>query len=298
MPGFGAYILAGAAGGLGAGLVEQARQQRDLSMKMLERQWQLDDRAAAEAQRAARGSGGGGGGGGRSGAGGDGVADPPTMTDGGKFRLVQRLTPDIADLDDDGEIDRDVVRVFEEQVTRLMDPNNGPGLSEDEAIEAALRNAGRRQVETRIVENDGWWDGKPQTTRIEMQDGPFDGTFRPYEPPAAAPDAGATPAPQPRLGFGADEPTAAPAPTPQPAALPSAMPSAAPVPQRPAAPAVTRPAPQPAPAAAPRRPGFLSNEDPALPGDPQPVPRVGQVVDGYRFKGGDPNDAENWERVE
>ncbi len=73
MAGFGAYMLAGAASAAGEGLIERARALREERMTMLKRQWELDDRAAAEAQRASRGGGGGGGrrssGGRRSGSG-------------------------------------------------------------------------------------------------------------------------------------------------------------------------------------------------------------------------------------
>lgn len=44
MPGFGAYMLAGAAEGLGEGIVEAARQAREESLARLRRQWQKEDR--------------------------------------------------------------------------------------------------------------------------------------------------------------------------------------------------------------------------------------------------------------
>lgn len=41
--------------------------------------------------------------------------------------------------------------------------------------------------------------------------------------------------------------------------------------------------------------------DPSMPGQPRPpsrgAPRPGEVVDGYRFKGGDPGNRDNWERI-
>lgn len=257
MAGFGAYMLAGAAGGLGAGLIEQARNQRDLSMKMLERQWQLDDRAEAEAARGAR-SGGGGGGGRRSSGGSSGGSDrfrPATPEEAAPFGFrfgkmdtrtgnftngnngpADQREPAAPDLklseggkvmlnraleDDFGAVEAQEVRAFEEEVLRQL--RASPGMSEADAIRSAIERQNREQIETE--EGGGLFRGPARTV---TQPGRFDGTFAPAtppEPPAAPPAAApAQPSARPRLGFGV-EPSPAPAaqpapPAPAPAAVP------------------------------------------------------------------------------
>ena len=44
--------------------------------------------------------------------------------------------------------------------------------------------------------------------------------------------------------------------------------------------------------------GLGAPDDPNLPSDPDSgMPKVGQVIDGYRFMGGDPSDQKNWKKV-
>jgi hypothetical protein len=42
---------------------------------------------------------------------------------------------------------------------------------------------------------------------------------------------------------------------------------------------------------------FTKYAEKALLGDQQKAPKVGTVMDGYKFKGGDPSDPKNWEEV-
>lgn len=76
--------------------------------------------------------------------------------------------------------------------------------------------------------------------------------------------------------LGATSP-AAPAPAPRPAATPRAAPATGPVNERYSVPSF----------------GGAGNRAPAA----AAAPRAGAVVDGYRFKGGDPSNQQNWERV-
>ena len=77
--------------------------------------------------------------------------------------------------------------------------------------------------------------------------------------------------------------------------LPPRAPAAPGAPPAPAAPGAP---PAPAAPGAPRAPGA-----PAAPGGQQrpaaapAAPAVGTVVNGYRFKGGDPANEANWERL-
>jgi hypothetical protein len=179
-----------------------------------------------------------------------------------RFKPISRgLTGDIRQWGADNDLDEATIQRFITEVERVVGTE---GMTENQAWNYVLTHAGRGDLEVRTPARMPWGE---DTVETKPGEGPYDGTFNyPDSAPAAAPrvpeglGAGASPEAQtdvPGLG------------TP-----------------RQAAPQVTRP---------------QIDGPPAMPGagrsGPPGAPPVGTIMDGYRFKGGDPADEKNWEPV-
>ena len=228
MAGFGAYMAAGAVSGFGEGVVERARQIREDGLLQIRRQWQLEDREqtrewqledrdfAARERARARGA---------SAARGEETRDlrrkweledeerrrawaledrefeageaakdraarkkpekPPEISEAGKYRLERSLG------DDFGSVDAGKVKVYVEEVERLM---KDEGLPEEAAIDSAIKRA-EHGTETRTT-GTGLFDGPKREVEVP---GGFTGRFRPEAPsgfgkPPATPEVPAPPA--------------------------------------------------------------------------------------------------------
>lgn len=173
MAGFGAYMAAGAAAGVGDGLIERAKALREERMNALERQWELDDRAAAEAQRASRG-----GGGGRSGGGGGSGGNPRAKLDPGADVRIRRGLEGagaFTGMEDESE----VMKAVEEEATRLL--RSGQATSSQEAERMAIE--AMRFAEDNVTTGEGWFDGPERTESVK---GAWTGEFAYGETPDAA----------------------------------------------------------------------------------------------------------------
>lgn len=191
MAGFGAYMLAGAAGGLGEGMIERARAMREDALRQKERDWKLQDEARADAKRAARGSGGSS----RS------SNSRAKLAPGAEVRIRRGLETQgaLSGLDDEG----DLISAVEDEAERLL--RAGVAESSEEAERLALQ-AMEFATETVDVKGTGLRGfaglGEPATTREEQ--GQWTGRFRYDDPESSSPNLGE------QTGFGAASSTEAP----------------------------------------------------------------------------------------
>jgi hypothetical protein len=163
MAGFGAYMVAGAAAGAGQGLIDRAVALREERMAMLERQWELEDKAMAEANRASRG---GGGGGGRSG----GSRGNPraTLEPGSEVRIRRGLDQAgaLTGMDDEDAM----VKAIEDKAKEYL--RNGYAEDSETAERMAIEDMQFDQETVKTGE--GWFDG-PETEQTVK--GPWTGGF-------------------------------------------------------------------------------------------------------------------------